>query len=299
MKLTIGCDPEIFVRDLLGNHVSAHGMVPGTKDQPFPVKGGAVQVDGTALEFNIEPATSATGFTRNIEQVMRHLKSMIPENIRLSYDCDREYKPDLWAKIPFEAKELGCEPDYNAYSQQENSIPQFKKNSRLRTTSGHIHVGWTSGQDPMSYPHWHACVLVAKAMDIYLGLPGRAMEGTTVRRRKLYGRAGAFRPKHYGAEYRVLSNWWLRKREWRKWVFKTTNLCVNHLVQHGEGYIDKMYNTIHNTSCSAAINNEHLVLTDPETRNLWYACHVLEEAIPGYKLPEGFAARSREALRML
>lgn len=54
---TIGADPEVFVgRE--GQFFSAHGLVPGNKRRPHKVDRGAVQVDGMALEFNIDPASS-------------------------------------------------------------------------------------------------------------------------------------------------------------------------------------------------------------------------------------------------
>ena len=45
-------------------------------------------------------------------------------------------------------------------------------------------------------------------LDVYLGLDSLTYD-KDVERRELYGKAGAFRPKEYGVEYRVLSNAWL------------------------------------------------------------------------------------------
>jgi hypothetical protein len=53
----IGCDPEIFVKKG-GKLIAATGLVPGDKKKPFRVMGGAVQVDGLALEFNTDPVAS-------------------------------------------------------------------------------------------------------------------------------------------------------------------------------------------------------------------------------------------------
>jgi hypothetical protein len=59
MEFKIGADPEFFLRDkATGKFVSAHGLIPGTKRQPMKVDKGAVQVDGMALEFNIDPVTN-------------------------------------------------------------------------------------------------------------------------------------------------------------------------------------------------------------------------------------------------
>ena len=56
-QILVGCDPEVFVAKG-GKFISAHGMIPGTKKAPHKVERGAVQVDGMALEFNIDPAAS-------------------------------------------------------------------------------------------------------------------------------------------------------------------------------------------------------------------------------------------------
>lgn len=42
-------------------------------------------------------------------------------------------------------------------------------------------------------------------------------------RRELYGKAGAFRPTSYGVEYRTLSNFWLRRKEYMQWVYAQTH----------------------------------------------------------------------------
>ena len=66
MAYLIGADPEVFVTDKNNQFVSAFNMVPGDKAKPYPVPFGAVQVDGMALEFNIEPASTRQEFIHNI-----------------------------------------------------------------------------------------------------------------------------------------------------------------------------------------------------------------------------------------
>src|SRR4051812_48593109 len=79
MKILLGADPELFMRNPNGNHfVSAHDKVPGTKYEPFKVPHGAIQVDGTALEFNIDPAASCDEFVRNIASVRNTLAGYVP-----------------------------------------------------------------------------------------------------------------------------------------------------------------------------------------------------------------------------
>ncbi len=45
-------------------------------------------------------------------------------------------------------------------------------------------------------------------MDAVLGIPAILLDDGLLRK-QLYGKAGAFRPKEYGVEYRSLSNFWV------------------------------------------------------------------------------------------
>lgn len=222
-KFTIGADPEIFVkRDK--KLVSAYGLIKGDKQTPLKVKQGAVQVDGMALEFNIDPVEDVKSFLNNLDTVMSILKEMVPGHdfeIAPVADFGKEY---IQAQ-PKEAKELGCDPDFDAYTGKINPRPDG--DTDFRTGSGHIHVGWTKDVDPLDPTHFEACRALVKNMDIYLGIPSLAFTKDN-RRRALYGKAGAFRPKPYGVEYRVLDNLWLHPDSLhrRKWVFENTILAI-------------------------------------------------------------------------
>ena len=48
-------------------------------------------------------------------------------------------------------------------------------------------------------------------------------------RKQLYGKAGAFRPKPYGVEYRVLSNFWIFDKEKTNTVWNLTERAVEHV----------------------------------------------------------------------
>ena len=105
---------------------------------------------------------------------------------------------------PKEAKELGCNPDFNAYTGEENPKPD--EGLPFRTGAGHIHVGWTEDtDDPV---HDSMCHMLVKELDAVLGLPSLLLDPDS-ERREMYGKAGAHRVKTYGVEYRVLSNFWL------------------------------------------------------------------------------------------
>ncbi len=203
-EFTIGADPEFFV-EKNGKVVSAHGLIPGDKKRPFKVEKGAVQVDGMALEFNIDPAKDQKEFLNNLDAVMNQIMEMVPD-----YKYYDKPVADFGLKYiqqqPEEARVLGCEPDWNAYTMEPNPRPNAE--APFRTASGHIHMGWTDGVDPLDPGHLKACGRLARMLDYTLGIPSLAWD-TDRRRRELYGKAGCFRPKPYGMEYRTLSNAWL------------------------------------------------------------------------------------------
>ena len=76
--ILVGADPEVFVQQQ-GIFRSAYNLIKGDKKNPQRVNKGAVQVDGMALEFNIEPAANADEFLVNIDTVFNTLRSMVPD----------------------------------------------------------------------------------------------------------------------------------------------------------------------------------------------------------------------------
>jgi len=223
MEILVGADPELFAFN--GDKpVSAYGMIPGTKHDPFKIKDGAIQVDGMALEFNIDPAKNEQEFIRNLNSVMNTLRDMVP-NHDIKAVPVAEFGFDYIQSQPYEAIQLGCEPDFDAWADGAVNEPP---NALLpfRTGAGHVHIGWTKDADVYSERHHKVCVEVIKQMDFFLGLPSLFYDKGT-KRRMMYGKPGCFRPKSYGAEYRVLSNQWLQSDELKGWVFRNTKAAMD------------------------------------------------------------------------
>jgi hypothetical protein len=226
MRITIGADPEFFLSHE-GKIVSAYGLIEGTKENPTPVERGAVQVDGMALEFNIDPATSSEEFVRNIDTVLYELRKMIPKDYDFSFIASNEFDKKYLAEQPLIARRLGCDPDYNAWTEAQNPPPD--ENTSLRTAAGHVHIGWTEGKQQFDLDHFRDCCRLVKQLDCYLGIYSVLVDDD-IKRRGLYGMAGAFRPKPYGVEYRVLSNFWLKNRATMTSVFEYTDLAINKFL---------------------------------------------------------------------
>lgn len=225
MELLIGADPEVFVKKD-GVFHSAHGLIEGDKKNPQKVEFGAVQVDGMALEFNIDPAKDQDQFIHNVQAVMLKLASMVPE-YQLVIEPVAHFEKEILKACPPEALELGCDPDFNAYTGEPNPRPDGTRN--FRTGAGHIHIGWTQNMDINHPEHVEACRMLAKQLDVYLGIPSVILDPNT-ERRQLYGKAGCYRVKPYGMEYRVLSNFWLKNVQLQEWVYQNTRLAFDNLV---------------------------------------------------------------------
>jgi hypothetical protein len=224
----VGADPELFVHDDQANRfVSAYGMIKGDKANPTPVKDGAVQVDGMALEFNIDPAGSEAEFVHNINSVVAQLSEMVP-SYRVMAVPVAHFGEEYIKSQPLEATELGCNPDYNAYTGLENERPNG--DLPFRTGAGHVHIGWTRDAAPFTPEHFSACCSAIKQLDVFLGIPSVIYDGN-VQRREMYGKPGAFRPKPYGVEYRVLSNVWVGSKELQAWVYRATQAGMKALTE--------------------------------------------------------------------
>lgn len=230
-KILIGADPEIFVKKD-GIFMSAHGLIPGDKAKPYKVEKGAVQVDGMALEFNIDAAGSEDEFVGNVSHVLHVLASMVPE-YELVATPVADFTLDYIASQPPVARELGCDPDYCGYTNGAN--PRPNNLLPMRTASGHVHIGWADDLDVNSGDHDAACKAVARQMDVFLGIPSLFYDNDE-RRRSMYGKAGAYRRKPYGAEYRTLSNAWLLSKERMAWVYRNAVRGMEALMSGDDTY---------------------------------------------------------------
>lgn len=217
VNFQVGADPEIFVKSkATGMFASAHGLIPGTKYEPYKVNKGAVQVDGLALEFNIDPSSSFEEFDFNLDTVMSILQDMVP-GYEFMDGSSVIFDEKFLETIPKEALVIGCEADYNAYTLADN--PKPPEAALMRTTGGHVHVGGFTATNEFSPVHFNTSARLARILDETIGLPSLLWDKDDVRR-QMYGKGGCFRPKKYGMEYRTLSNKWIFNKKVRQFVYQ-------------------------------------------------------------------------------
>ena len=256
---TIGTDTELFAQDINGYHVALCGKIGGTKDEPEHMQylpyGFAYQEDNVAVEFNIPPASDRTNFSAfvrtafyTIAQKLEKLGLVIAKDCAVSFDKKELTHPN--------ALVFGCEPDYDAWKMVENKKPVCD-NPQLRTAGGHIHVGCNEVD----------MVTGVQNMDLFLGVPSIILDKSpqSQERRKLYGNPGAMRPKSYGWEYRVLSNFWVFDQKLINWVFDATSKAVNYKDKFTKKEAQIIQDCIRNSDTKKAMELiKHYKLVMPE-----------------------------------
>lgn len=226
-KLTLGADPELFVQQGK-DFVSAHSFLSGTKWNPDRLKDGAMQVDGCAAEFNIDPCATLNEWLFRLDNVQAQLQDKLNTynlGLKLVPQATVQFSQEYFETLPTEATLLGCEPDWCAYTKTCKVPDSSLALAPIRTSGGHIHLGY--GIDdrklhPDSEEHFDLSCDITKQLDCSLYL-GSLLFDTDDERRKLYGQIGSFRPKEYGMEYRVLSSVWLSSSVLKQWCFETVH----------------------------------------------------------------------------
>lgn len=227
-KALIGTDPEVFLRSKsTGEFVSAHGMFPGTKDQPFPLGNyGFMQVDGHALEFNTIPAESEDDFVEKVTLAFGALKEKVAEvdpDLEIVLSPIAHFDQVYFDSLPADSKVLGCTPDFSSEDGHQLDAPEIG-NVPIRTSSGHIHIGWTKFDEEFDEVEFQKRLTVANTLTpALLKVSKRWETPESEERRKYYGKEGAFRPKHYGVELRALDCLWLESEDRMREVYRAAH----------------------------------------------------------------------------
>jgi len=234
-KILIGCDPEGFIVDRQGNFISAYGIIPGDKVNPYELDSGAVQVDGMAIEFNIHAAATEDEFNKNITTVLHQVNGMvksIDKDFSIRWTPVAHFKSTIWEMSPEQCKILGCDPDFNIKGEMNENPTLRLENNPIRTAAGHIHIGFLEEllEDPMEKTHFDTCRYISEGFygaNLPFYVPRTVGEHE---RMNYYGANGAFRPKKYGVELRSPSNMWVAEEETRRQIYSDTRNQFNELT---------------------------------------------------------------------
>jgi len=224
----IGADPEFFIQDIASKEIeTAIGIIPGTKDKQVEVcEEGSVHRDNVLGELNICPAGHPTTFVHNILWTLQAIDKQYLEPkgkkylIKPSHFYEGESEDLL---LHPEAQAFGCDEDYNVWHLDTTTQINSGMAKNLRTAAGHIHIGFKS---TINMKEQINTILMC---DLFIGVPSILLDPDK-ERRSLYGKAGCFRPKPYGVEYRTPSNFWLENKQLMKWIFQAANRAYDYRV---------------------------------------------------------------------
>lgn len=241
----IGSDPETFLRDAAGKYISSVGLIGGSKNEPMPIGNGcSVQEDNVTVEFNTPPTNNVDEFVNAINYNLDWISKRASElGLSVVFNPSAEFDKDQLTTSG--ALTFGCDPDFNAWDFGAANPRPRSRNKALRSAGGHIHI---------EAPELDKLELT-KAMDLFVGVPMLRFDNDA-RRRELYGKAGAFRPKSYGIEYRTASNAWLQSDDTKRWAFDQSQKAVE-FVRSGKTIPDDL-----GTLIQQCINTSDLSLVD-------------------------------------
>ena len=259
--LCVGSDAEVFLFNPATNKpVPVCGLLGGTKEKPRTIAalgdGFCVQEDNVMAEFNIPACASRDAFKQSITMMRSYLEAYFSNEhkLKVNYVPSEVFEPIQLASP--QAQTFGCDPDFNAWTLEENDIDVRNPKLRtLRTAGGHVHISFTVDNN---VPELQDMILLVKALDLCLGVPS-ILADTDLRRKEFYGKEGAFRPKQYsksvqGVEYRTLSNFWIKNSYCCNVLYYNIQRAFQFINNNGdlETLLDKAHPDI-----TRAINTGH------------------------------------------
>lgn len=237
--IKIGSDFEMFLVNGDQKFISAIPFNNGTKSNPEELNrpGCCIQRDGVLQECNVPPVklNEWKKFAENVDFVKKFITDTICKPRKLSLVCCASAQFEDNELIDPEATMFGCDPDFDAWRDGEINEKPHSDNPFLRSCGGHIHI---------SYPDFDVdtSIELMKLFDLFLTVPFLLID-TDTERRKLYGKAGAFRLQNWGEEggfeARTLSNVWIDNHENIEFVFNQLNSMIDYFNEKGTFYVNQ------------------------------------------------------------
>jgi hypothetical protein len=237
--VTIGADPEVFFATQDGQIVPSEYVISGEKSAPKPIneRGFFILNDNIMAEFNIPPAKTKEEFYDNIQEALSFLaqKALDAGDLEVKITPTALLTPDELSACS-KGWEFGCEPDeciYNSSFEEGTILLE----QGYRFAGGHVHIGY----DKQQFPNIERRLV--EVLDLLLSIPFVVLDDDKLRR-SIYGKAGRFRIKDYGLEYRSLSNYWLKYKELTEFVFEQAQLAVRIVTENLDNKIVEDLNSI-------------------------------------------------------
>lgn len=250
--MKLGSDFELPLVSSKGG-VPAHLFFKGTKHTPEKISHGWAQYDNAMMELNIPVADNRATFIGGICNVLREAQLRLPPQVSVMYSDYCEY-PVKALRLP-QLKEFGCMPDVNAFTGKNNPRPVDLGSTSFRTAGFHIHIDFEgSFEDKCKF------IQVLEYL-VQLRLMRHEEQPSKLdwfNRRVYYGKAGSFRPKKYGVEWRTLSSNLLRDKK----ILNELYSLLEYATNNWHNYADDLDSELVRNNLQSCINNHDTTLRD-------------------------------------
>lgn len=274
-SLSFGSDPELFF-------VKDGEVIPSTAVMDSDTS--RVTRDGFQVELHPSSNHCRQVAGTNIAQCMHDVFDIArTKGVELSFAVAHRISDAVWKRTNKETKRFGCNPTENVHEKKQKRSTGMRE--KFRAGGGHIHVGNLTSAEKADLP------TIVKLFDIVVGntLVLVDRDENNKERRKNYGRAGEYRPKPYGVEYRVPSNFWLR--HYVLWSF-VSGLIGNAMLHYRNGFAKDIISKFNMKDIRDAINNNDY---DLAMKNFL----IYKEIIEKLQIPEGRGVHCKNAGKFL
>lgn len=227
LPFMLGSDPELVIFDKkLDRIIPSNGLVKGTKDKPFRLTHGTVQLDGTATEIGPDAGRTASEFIKNIKSVVQEVRQMLDdiEPDRYELRCGQlvSYHPDDVKDICPTSFDVGCSAEYrisHCLSTSQCRLLEIRSSGKISSDAvplgGHLHLGFCEGASITDSLHLYDC----RTLTDYFQDCTRQLSRLNHERHRVRPTQNPVRIKTYGVEYRAPSSLWLADNELSKLMF--------------------------------------------------------------------------------
>lgn len=273
MKHTLGADPEFVILDANNQPVAAPVALKNPNNlevKKVNTRFGDIFPDNVNIEASINYADTKAGFRRNVKGVIEIASNLVkPQGYTIHSIASLDWPIDQ-LKHPL-CKQFGCDPDYNSFTVSMNEISSDRVKQPFRTAGGHLHIG---SSDEGDFLHdFQGRIDTVNVFELIAGIPSLFLDNNeaSIKRRSLYGGAGAHRPKDYGVECRSLSNFWCKSPKLVDFAYTACDFVLIEMREKNLKTIDLM-------RLPNIINNGDLRAAEPIRSEIFDQYEQLQEA---------------------
>lgn len=284
LKLTIGSDPEVMLREVAtGEIVSSIPILKNTKDDPIDLGDGIKTYSDCVL------AEATMPYVMNVDQLVERFRNVFQ---RMQKHVGKKYtllgrSSHVYSPAQLKDKrawEIGCNPELLVHQKTITQPREFADGTR--TGSAHWHLGNLDWQnDPQGkLISMRSAEEAVKLMDIFVGCSTTIYDKdpTARARRKLYGICGSFRKTPFGCEYRVCGGGILNTPDF---IRLTGDLIIHAMSHISNDTAPDVFKKVDFEEVQKAVNENDPILSRKILRAAELPAKLMARVEQNYKVP--------------